>query len=102
MTTRVPAPPPELRGYTYQRLLGSGGFADVFLYQQHMPRRLVADKVLLSDVVTESVREQFHAEANLMAQVSTHPSIVSIYHADIADDGRPYLRVVVSGDDRCQ
>jgi len=91
VTTRPPAPPPELRGYTYSRLLGSGGFADVFLYQQHMPRRQVAVKVLLSDVVTESVRDQFHAEANLMAQVSTHPSIVSIYHADIADDGRPYL-----------
>jgi hypothetical protein len=91
VSARAPAPPPELRGYTYERLLGSGGFADVFLYQQHMPRRPVAVKVLLSDVVTESVRDQFHAEANLMAQVSTHPSIVSIYHADIADDGRPYL-----------
>ena len=91
MSTRAPAAPPELRGYTYQRLLGSGGFADVFLYQQHMPRRQVAVKVLLSDVVTESVRDQFHAEANLMAQVSSHPSIVSIHHADIADDGRPYL-----------
>jgi hypothetical protein len=91
VSARAPAPPPELRGYTHQRLLGSGGFADVFLYQQHMPRRPVAVKVLLSDVVTETVREQFHAEANLMAQVSTHPSIVSIYHADIAEDGRPYL-----------
>lgn len=91
MSQRAPAPPPELRGYTYIRLLGSGGFADVFLYQQHMPRRQVAVKVLLSDVVTETVREQFHAEANLMAQVSTHPFIVSVHHADIADDGRPYL-----------
>jgi serine/threonine protein kinase len=91
VTARTPATPPELRGYTYQRLLGSGGFADVFLYQQHMPRRQVAVKVLLSDVVTESVRDRFHAEANLMAQVSTHPSIVSIHHAEIADDGRPYL-----------
>jgi serine/threonine protein kinase len=91
VSARHPAAPPDLRGYTYQQLLGSGGFADVFLYQQHMPRRQVAVKVLLADVVTESVREQFHAEANLMAQVSTHPAIVSIHHADIADDGRPYL-----------
>lgn len=91
MTSRPPATPPDLRGYSYQRLLGSGGFADVFLYEQQMPRRSVAVKVLLADVVGDPVRAQFNAEANLMAQVSTHPSIVSIYHADIADDGRPYL-----------
>lgn len=87
----MPSSPPQLRGYTYQRLLGSGGFADVFLYEQQMPRRQVAVKVLLSDVFSEAVRDQFHAEANLMAQVSTHPYIVSVYHADIADDGRPFI-----------
>jgi len=32
VTTRAPAPPPELRGYAYERLLGSGGFADVTVH----------------------------------------------------------------------
>ena len=54
-------------------ILGSGGFADVFLYEQNMPRRQVAVKVMLSEVVNEQVRQMFQAEANLMSQLSTHP-----------------------------
>ncbi|WP_374945780.1 serine/threonine-protein kinase, partial [Agreia sp.] len=88
---RPPSAPPEIAGFTHEQLLGSGGFADVFLYEQRMPRRRVAIKVLLSEALTEGARENFDAEANLMAQLSTHPSIVTIYQADIAPDGRPYL-----------
>ena len=88
---RPPSAPPEIAGFTYLQLLGSGGFADVFLYEQRMPKRRVAIKVLLSEALTEGARESFDAEANLMAQLSTHPSIVTIYQADIAGDGRPYL-----------
>ena len=90
-TKRPPAPPPEIPGYTYIQMLGSGGFSDVFLYEQELPRRRVAVKVLLAHASGEVARQQFVAEANLMAQLSTHPSIVTIYHADTAADGRPYL-----------
>jgi serine/threonine protein kinase len=88
---RPPAPPPHIPGFTYVRLLGSGGFSDVFLYEQELPRRQVAVKVLLAQASGDTARQQFVAEANLMAQLSTHPSIVTIYHADTAADGRPYL-----------
>jgi hypothetical protein len=44
-------------------VLGSGGFADVFLYEQNMPRRQVAVKVMLSEVVNDQVRQMFQAEA---------------------------------------
>ena len=88
---RQPASPPVLPGYTADRLLGSGGFADVFLYRQQMPQRQVAIKVLTSEAAQGQSREQFAAEANVMAQLSTHSSIVTIYHADTAADGRPYL-----------
>ncbi|HLS74076.1 MAG TPA: serine/threonine-protein kinase [Actinomycetaceae bacterium] len=88
---RQPAQPPSLPGYTYQRLLGSGGFADVYLYAQQMPQRQVAIKVLTAEAAEGQSLEQFRAEANLMAQLSTHSSIVTIYHADTAADGRPYL-----------
>lgn len=91
MSRRPPAPPPEIPGFSYVRLLGSGGFSDVFLYNQELPHRKVAVKVLLANASSESARQQFVAEANLMAQLSTHPSIVTIYHADTAADGRPYL-----------
>jgi len=88
---REASPPPELPGYEYVRVLGLGGFADVFLYRQHLPRRDVAVKVLLAGSLDDDVRERFQTEANLMAQLSHHPSIVTIHHAAIAADGRPFL-----------
>ncbi|HEX7349951.1 protein kinase domain-containing protein [Brachybacterium sp.] len=91
MSSRPPSPPPRLPGYEYEQLLGSGGFADVFLYRQFRPQRRVAIKVLLSNVLDESVRRLFDAEANVMAQMSTHPSIVTIHQADVSDDHRPYI-----------
>ena len=80
-----------LPGYTYVRPLGSGGFADVFLYEQDMPRRVVAVKVLLSDAINPEVLRTFNSEADIMARLSVHPSIVSIHQASISADGRPYL-----------
>ncbi|WP_430645486.1 protein kinase domain-containing protein [Agromyces sp. GXS1127] len=88
---RPPAAPPELPGYTHLGLLGSGGFADVYLYEQRLPRRKVAVKVLLADDIDASTRAQFVAEANLMARLSAHPFIVTIFHADVSGDGRPYF-----------
>jgi eukaryotic-like serine/threonine-protein kinase len=88
---RPPAPPPAIEGYEYVSLLGSGGFSDVYLYQQDRPRRKVAVKVLLSDLKTEGARRRFESEANLMAQLSSHPYIVTIYEADITAEGHSYL-----------
>ena len=88
---RAPSTPPELPGYTSMGLLGSGGFADVFLYEQKLPRRQVAVKVLLTEELGRDTRAQFVAEANLMAQLSAHPFIVTIFHADVSTDGRPYF-----------
>lgn len=81
--------PPELKGFHYLRQLGSGGFSDVYLYEQALPKRSVAVKVL--DELTADNRASFAAEANLMAQLSAHPYIVSIHHADVSDDGRPFF-----------
>src|SRR5664279_2368111 len=88
---REASAPPEIAGYEYTRVLGLGGFADVFLYQQLLPRRPVAVKVLLASSLDVESRRRFQAEANVMAQLSHHPSIVTIHQADIAPDGRPYL-----------
>ncbi len=89
--TREASRPPQLPGFTYVRSLGVGGFADVFLYRQHLPSRLVAVKVLLPGRLSDEVRTRFTDEANLMAQLSHHPSIVTVHHASVASDGRPYL-----------
>ncbi|WP_255359401.1 protein kinase [Frondihabitans sp. PAMC 28766] len=91
MARRLPSQPPVLPGFSHMHVLGSGGFADVFLYEQNMPRRQVAVKVMLSEVVNDQVRQMFQAEANLMAQLSGHPSILTVYQASVSADGRPYL-----------
>lgn len=88
---RSSAAPPTISGFEFQRLLGSGGFADVFLYEQRRPQRSVAVKVMRHDIDSESARSRFDGEADLMAQLSSHPFIVTIYQSDIAEDGRPFL-----------
>ncbi len=92
MTGRRGGPqPPEIAGHRYVRVLGSGGFADVFLYEQDLPRRQVAVKVLHAAGLDDDSRARFRTEADVMARLSHHPSIVTIYQADIAVDGRPFL-----------
>lgn len=88
---REPSSPPLIPGFEPVRLLGMGGFADVFVYRQQMPAREVAVKVLNAQSINEGVRERFRNEANVMAQLSQHPAIVTIHHADVALDGRPFL-----------
>jgi len=91
MASRLPSSPPVLGGFTYVRPLGTGGFADVFLFEQDLPRRPVAVKVLLKDIVDEGLLRMFNAEADVMARLSAHPSILTVYEASISADGRPYL-----------
>ncbi|GAA1952846.1 serine/threonine-protein kinase [Microbacterium aquimaris] len=91
MAARLPSSPPILPGLAYIRPLGSGGFADVFLYEQDMPRRDVAVKVLPSDVREADLRRMFNAEADVLARLSAHPSIVTVYQAGISADGRPFI-----------
>lgn len=88
---RQPSLPPKIPGFEYVGLLGMGGFADVFEYRQDFPRRPVAVKVLLSTSLDAGARDAFFAEANIMARLSQHPSIVTIHQAAIASDGRPYF-----------
>lgn len=87
--------PPRIAGFSYVRPLGSGGFARVFLYEQDMPRRVVAvkvlDRVAGAAVASEDLRAVFESEANVMAKLSSHPSIVSIFQASISLDGMPYI-----------
>jgi len=56
-----------------------------------MPRRDVAVKVLPSDVRDPDLRRMFNAEADVLAHLSAHPSIVTVYQAGISADGRPYI-----------
>ena len=83
--------PPEIPGLVYVQPVGSGGYADVFLYEQQMPRMNVAVKVLKGEGLTPAIRRQFADEADTMAQLADHPYIVQVFRSDTAADGRPYL-----------
>lgn len=83
--------PPDLDGLDYVQPLGSGGYADVFLYEQQMPRMKVAVKVLKTEGLTPAIKQQFIDEANTMAQLADHPYIVQVFRAGTSEDGRPFL-----------
>lgn len=91
MPSTPPPAYPRITGLNYVRPLGSGGFADVYLYEQDMPRRMVAVKVLKQSIVEARDRSDFEAEADAMARLSSHPSIISVFSAGISTDGKPYL-----------
>ena len=82
---------PEIPGLVYVQPIGSGGYADVFLYEQQMPRMNVAVKVLKGEGLSPALRRQFADEADTMAQLADHPYIVQVFRADTSGDGRPYL-----------
>ena len=84
---------PEIPGFAFVEHLGSGGFADVFLYEQQWPRQRVAVKVVRPDVpLTDREKYLFTAEANAMARLADHPYIVSVITAGVtAEGGRPFL-----------
>ena len=86
---------PTIPGFAFVEHLGSGGFADVFLYEQQWPRQRVAVKVVRPDVpLTDREKYLFTAEANAMARLADHPYIVDVITAGVteSDQGsRPYL-----------
>ena len=83
--------PPELEGLVFRELVGTGGYADVYLYEQQMPRMRVAVKVLKGEGLTDAIRRQFRDEADTMAQLADHPYIVQVFRSGTSVDGRPYL-----------
>lgn len=83
--------PLDIPGFRLERVLGSGGFADVYLYTQELLGRSVAVKILRGQVEEGAARTQFLTEAHLMARLASHPSIVTILSAEVSEGGRPYI-----------
>jgi hypothetical protein len=87
------AAPPDIHGLAFVRKLGSGGYADVFLYDQATPQRKVAVKVLRESGLSTSAMTAFTAEADAMAQLE-HPYIVPVYATGMTLDHRPYIAMM--------
>ena len=88
--TSATAEPPDLPGYRFVKHVGAGGNARVYLYEQSLPRRNVAVKVLNDSALSEAARRRFIAEANVTAGLA-HRHIVQVFDAKVTDDGRPYI-----------
>ena len=81
---------PDIPGLSFVRRIGSGGYADVFLYDQLLPERQVAVKVMRDTGFTAAAVAQFRAEADAMARLE-HPNIVPVYSVGTIVDGRQYI-----------
>lgn len=90
MKTAHDPKPALIPGMQMVRHLGSGGFADVFLYEQKIPHRQVAVKIQRSGL-SVSLDRAFRNEVDMLARLSSHPGIVSLYDAGATPDGRQYM-----------
>jgi serine/threonine protein kinase len=74
--------------YRLVRLLGQGGYAEVYL-GQHVRLSLQAAIKVLHTHLTGSEAEHFYQEAETIAKLS-HPSIIRVFDFDV-QDGTPFL-----------
>ena len=81
---------PHIAGLEFRRRIGTGGYADVFLYRETSLDRDVAVKVVRETGLSEDEATGFVAEAHAMAHLA-HPHIVPVYAVGRAAHGRPYL-----------
>ncbi|HKF36639.1 MAG TPA: serine/threonine-protein kinase, partial [Ktedonobacteraceae bacterium] len=80
----------QLGNYRLVRLLGQGGFAEVYLGQHVYLDTLAAIKILHARIASDDV-EHFLAEARTVARL-VHPHIVRVLEFDVKDS-IPYLVV---------
>jgi serine/threonine protein kinase len=77
--------------YVVERLLGSGGMAQVYLTYDEVLDRHVALKVLRDQYADdEEFTQRFRQEARSVASLS-HPNIVSVYDQGRSEDGAHYI-----------
>ena len=81
---------PPIDGLELRRRIGTGGYADVFLYRETSLDRDVAVKVVRETGLSEDEATGFVAEAHAMARLA-HPHIVPVYAVGRTGHGRPYL-----------
>ncbi|WP_328408252.1 protein kinase domain-containing protein [Nocardia sp. NBC_00403] len=70
--------------------IGRGGFGVVYRCIQQALDRVVAVKVLSSEIDEES-RERFLREEQAMGRLSGHPNIVDILQVDVTPTGLPFI-----------
>lgn len=83
--------------YEILELIGSGGMANVYKARCHRLDRLVAIKILKSDLADNAdFRRRFHDESQAVAQLS-HANIVSVYDVSTNPDREYIVMELIDG-----
>ena len=83
--------------YEILERIGTGGMAVVYKAKCHRLNRLVAIKILKSDLAQdEDFRRRFNAESQAVAQLS-HPNIVSVYDVSRGGDVEYIVMELIDG-----
>ena len=83
--------------YEILERIGTGGMAVVYKAKCHRLNRLVAVKILKSDLAQdEDFRRRFNAESQAVAQLS-HPNIVSVYDVSKGGDTEYIVMELIDG-----
>jgi serine/threonine-protein kinase len=83
--------------YEILERIGTGGMAVVYKAKCHYLNRLVAVKILKSDLAQdEDFRRRFNAESQAVAQLS-HPNIVSVYDVSKGGDTEYIVMELIDG-----
>ena len=83
--------------YEILERIGTGGMAIVYKAKCHRLNRLVAIKILKSDLAqNEEFRRRFNAESQAVAQLS-HPNIVSVYDVSRCGDMEYIVMELIDG-----
>ena len=83
--------------YEILERIGTGGMAVVYKTQRSTWNRLVAVKILKSDLAQdEDFRRRFNAESQAVAQLS-HPNIVSVYDVSRGGDIEYIVMELIDG-----
>jgi serine/threonine-protein kinase len=79
--------------YAYIRELGRGSMASVFLVRNTALKRLVAVKVMRTNLASDEIaRKRFIREAQAAARIS-HPSVTSVYTVGSLSNDDPFIEM---------
>ena len=83
--------------YEIIELIGSGGMANVYKAKCHRLNRMVAIKILKTDMAeNEEIRRRFQDESRAVAQLS-HANIVSVYDVSTSGDTEYIVMELIDG-----
>jgi serine/threonine protein kinase len=83
-------PPEKVGRYTIKKLLGRGGFGEVYLGLDDQLRREVAIKLTFGSRVGPDAVKMFLAEAQMLAELD-HPNIVPVFDIGTTDRGDIFI-----------